>query len=168
MLNKLLCVALLGISLNADVFEKVKNLLGAESYNTNLNLIKYTFNNQSAFMDQSNNPNYELIAKKLDENNLLDLKLPSVEDITTTFIVNDTPKNSVKLLRETLKTMGFFQYFVQEATSLENNFKWTVKLRAQSAINPLLLSQKLQPKNCKISDIKREGRNSWEYSIIKN
>lgn len=168
MLNKLLCVALLGISLNADVFEKVKNLLDDESYNTNLNLIKYTFNNQSAFMDQSNNPNYELITKKLEENNLLNLKLSSIQDIAVSFIVSDTPKNSIKMLRETLKSLGYSQYSVQEATSLDNSFKWSVKLKSQSAINPLLLSQKLQTKNCKISDIKREGSNSWIYSIVKN
>lgn len=165
MINKLILIVAFSVVLNADLDVKIKNILGYSDYNTHKNLINYIFNNKSAYYDGNNQVNYVLLTDKLQANGLLKLDLGSTQYINIDFTISDNPKKSLKILKDTLKALGYYYYFTQETITANNSLKWSIKLKTASAINPLRLSTELQQNGCKITDITREGNYKWSYDI---
>ncbi len=167
MIRKLILIIALSIMANADLEEKIKNIIGDRDFNTHRNLINHIFKNESSFIT-NNQLNYTALTQELENNNLLKLSLGSTRDIEITFNTNNSPKVSQKILNDILKSLGQSNFITKESVVVNDNLKWTVSLKTAAAISPLKLSQELQLRNCNIIDIKREGDYKWNYSINTN
>ena len=167
MIRKLILIITLSVLLSANLDMKVKDLLGNSDYNTHKNLINHIFSNEANFYT-NNQINYTRIIQELDNNGVLKLNLPSTQNVTITFNINNYPKKSMKNLTEILKTLGQHNFVTTEEITVDNNLKWTIQIKTAAAISPLRLSQELQSINCNIVDIKREGSYNWNYSIDTN
>mgnify|MGYP003551803673 FL=1 len=165
--NLILIIALNVLMLSANLDIKVKDLLGNSDYNTHKNLITHIFSNEDNFYT-NNQIDYTKIIQELSNNGVLKLNFPSTQNVTITFNVNKYPKKSSKNLSDILKALGQHNFVVKEEIIVNNNLKWTIKVKTAAAISPLRLSQELQSINCRIVDIKREGDYSWSYSIDTN
>lgn len=151
------------ISLNASMYEKIENIIGTEAFNTHKNLIDHIFYDQSQFYLEEG-VNYPLLTQKLYESNLLELDLGSAQFVDITFVISDNPKKSLYILKEILKSLGHYYYFTSE-TIFYNQFKWSIRLKTEAAINPLALSRALALRDCIVTDIRKEGDFKWYYSI---
>ncbi|MDD2886311.1 MAG: hypothetical protein PHY66_00815 [Aliarcobacter sp.] len=167
MIRKLILLVTLSVMLSANLDTKIKDLLGASDYNTHKNLINHIFSNEANFYT-NNQINYTRIIQELDNNGVLKLNLPSTQNISITFNINNYPKKSMKNLTDILKTLGQHTFVTTEEITVDNSLKWTIQIKTAAAMSPLRLSQELQSINCSIVDIKREGDYNWSYSIDTN
>lgn len=151
-------------SLNANINDKVKQLIGETDYAVHESLIYYLFQNQEEFYDYSGNISYKKLIQTLEKNNLLDLTLNEKTTLNYKFIFNHNPKKSLNLLKDILKSQGHFDYMTNTIQKEDNNLFWDFNLDTNAAINPLLLSENLAKHFCKIRDIKKEGKN-WTITI---
>ncbi len=154
----------LSVVLNASLNTKVRNIIGYNAYNKHKNLINYIFKNKSAYYTNGK-LNYVKVTSALQNNGLLRLGYGTTRYIDVTFTLNDNPKKSLEILKNSLKAVGHYYFFTKSAQRSNDSLKWTIKLKTKSAINPLRLSQELQKNNCRIIDIQRGSSYSWSYYI---
>lgn len=164
MLKKLFLILTLCVVSNANINVAVQNMIGNSDYNTHKNLINHIFSNRSSYY-LNGQVDYARISQELENKGLIKLNLGSVQDIEVTFYFNTSPKKSIKNITDILKTIGQQNFITKEEVVVDNQLKWTIKLKTAAAISPLRLSQELQSINCRIMDIRREGNNKWSYSI---
>ena len=165
MLKKLILIISSTVVLNANINTEVENIIGSSTYNTNRNLINYIFNGNSSTYYTNGQINYIALTNTLQSNGLLKLKYGSSQYINISFKISDNQKKSLMILQDTLKSLGYYYYLVQDAKYDKNKYIWTIKLKTEAAINPLRLSKALAKNNCKVSFIKKEGKYDWKYSI---
>lgn len=164
MIKKFILIAFFCVFANASLNVKIQNILGSTEYNTHRNLINHIFSNENTYYSNGK-IDYARVSQELQNNGLLKLNLPSTQDIDVTFHISGNAKKSIKSLSDILKVLGHQYFITKEEIVVDNNFKWTIKVKTASAISPLRLSQELQGINCIILDIKREGNYKWTYSI---
>lgn len=167
MLKKLaLFITFFTISLNATSFnQRVINIIGADEFTKNKSLIDYIFTNKSIYY-RNGNFNYVSVMQKLKDNGLLKVYLDSPKDISITFITTDSPIKSIKIISDSLKKLGYYYYFTKNLTyTKDQSMLWSINLKTEAAIDPLMLSKELSKNNCRFLDIKKEGDTIWEYKI---
>ena len=164
MIKNFILIAIICVFANANLNERIQNILGYSDYNTHRNLINHIFSNENAFYTNGK-INYSRVSQELQNNDLLGLNLGSTREIDVTFYINGNQKKSMKNINDILKVLGHQYFITKEEIVVDNNLKWSIKMKTASAINPLRLSQELQSINCNILDIKKEGNNKWAYSI---
>lgn len=163
MMKKLILLIACSVILNANLNNKIENIIGSDDYYTHKNLINYVFQNKAEYYTNGI-VNYPLVTQKLQNNGLLKLKYSSSQDIDVTFEFTNQSKKSLKILKDILKSLGHYYYFTQEA-KFEDKFVWSIKLKTEAAISPLELSKALAKNDCEITDIRKEGSYKWHYSI---
>lgn len=164
MIKKLILIITLCINSFAGINESVLNMIGNSDYNTHRNLINHLFKDSKNFY-KNGLIDYTKVTQELQNNGILKLDLGSTQDIEVTFNFNSNPKKSMKNLSDILRVIGYQNFITQGEAVVNNQLKWTIKLKTAAAINPLRLSQELQGVNCNIVDIRREGNYKWSYSI---
>ena len=157
---------ILMLNLNANnLHDKIENLIGSADYKTHKNLINFIFKDENNFMI-NDNINFNLVVKKLQENGLLKLAFEQPKEIIVEFHVNKDPLKSLKMLKESLKSLGYYYYFTKSTKyDGEDSLTWTIKLTTEAAIDPLVLSSDLLNKGCRVLDITKEQNDRWIYKI---
>ncbi len=161
-MKKLFLIFFLSFCLKADINTSVKNIIGEKSYEVNKNLINFIFKNKSDFYD-GEYINYEKVSQTLKKHNLLNLNLAQTSYLDIEFEFSNSSFIALLELKEILKKYGYYYYFTSELVKKEN-IVWSIKLKTQAAINPLVLAKELTKRNCKLIDVRKEG-NKWFYKI---
>ena len=164
MIKKLILIITCTIALNANVNidTQIRDILGQSAYNTHKNLINYIFKGSS--YTNNGQADYLAITSKLQSNGLLKLKYNTSRYINVSFKISSNPKKSLMILQDTLKSLGYYYYLVEDVV-YDDAYTWSIKLKTEAAINPLRLSKALAKNNCRVSFIKKEGTYNWTYSI---
>lgn len=165
MLKLFLASVALVLTLKADLLEdKIRVIIGEQEFTTHQNLINYIFKDRSNFQ-YGESLNYISVLKKLNENGLMKLGFSEPKDILIEFQTNNNPLKSLKILKDTLKSLGYYYYFTKSTQfNGENSLIWNIKLKTEAAIDPLVLSNELLKKDCRMLNIHREG-DKWTYVI---
>lgn len=163
-MKKIIISSILSVSVYANINSAVLNMLGSNDYNTHKNLINHIFKNEANFYTNGK-IDYTKISQELQKNNLLKLNLGSIQDIEVDFIFNSKAKKSFKNINDILKIIGQQNFVTISQTIVEDQLKWSIRLKTAAAINPLKLSTELQNISSRIVDIKKEGSNKWSYYI---
>lgn len=143
---------------------KIKNFIGESEYTKHINLIKYIFKNRDNYQYQES-LNYISLIKTLKENGLLQLNFEEPKEILVEFKISNNPVKSLKILKDTLKSLGYYYYFTQNSVFDGNSdLTWTIKLTTEAAIDPLVLSNELLKQDCRMIDISKDGT-KWIYNI---
>ncbi|WP_419770859.1 MAG: hypothetical protein ACNI3C_03475 [Candidatus Marinarcus sp.] len=163
-------ILILTVSLNATVLQdKIENLMGSSAYKFHKNLLNIIFKDESKFLLANNNLNYLQILKELKQNGLLILKLQDPKEIIVEFQTNKDPIKALKILNDTLKSIGYYYYFTNSVNyDGEGNLNWQIRLKTEFIIDPFVLTNELLKKECKILDINREKNDKWVYKIDTN
>lgn len=161
-MKKLLVSAILCVSLNADINQAVLGILGASDYNTHKNLINHIFKNEQDFYTNGK-LDYSKITEELEKNNLLKSNLGTISGAEITFNFNTNPKISFKNMNDILRVVGIQNYTTTSQTTIDNQLQWSIKVQTAAAINPLKISNELKNANCRVVDIKKEGKNLSFY-----
>lgn len=165
MLKKVLFIVLLTNSLFASILmEKIENIIGEVEYTTHKNLINLLFEQEEEFIDDES-INYINVINKLNENGLLKLGFDKPTTITLKFTSDYNPKKSLKIFQDTLKSLGYYYYFIKSnSISQEGTLIWSIELKTEAAISPLILSKELQKQSCIVKEITRDNL-KWSYVI---
>lgn len=161
MVRKLCLILISTIVLNASSLDnKIINIIGYQTFNENKGLIDHIFANNGS------NTNFITILQKLKNNGLLNVGYNSPQNVTITFNINQDPIKSIKIVSDSMKALGYYHYFTKKLEYNENSdLIWTINLKTEAAIDPLMLSKELAKHNSKVVDIKKEGFTSWMYSV---
>ena len=163
MIKKLIFVISFVVALNASLNTRIQNIIGYESYQINENLINYILEDKKSFY-KNGKVNYVPIINKLKENGLLKLELHALTFIDVSFNIKNSTFKTITIIKDILKSSGYYYYFTKSLDKKSNTSYWTINLKTEVAIDPLILSNKLAKANIEIIDIKREG-NNWTYDI---
>lgn len=166
MIKTLFIILITTLTLNATSFtQRIINIIGEEEYMVNKGLINYLFKNEANYY-ANGSVKYIDIMEKLQKNGLLKTSFNSPMDVTIVFYINDNPVKSLKTISDSLKSLGYYHYFTKKLVYDENqNIIWTINLKTEAAIDPLMLSKELFENRCYIFDIKKEGLTKWMYTI---
>ncbi len=154
------------VSLNANSFnQKIVNIIGYDEYRVNKGLIDHLFSNKTTYY-KNGNLNYIAVIEQLKHNGLLKVGFNSPQNVEITFNITHDPIKSLKIISDSLKALGYYHYFTKKLTYDENkNLTWTINLKTEAAIDPLMLSKELFKHNSLLLDIKKEGFAKWMYTI---
>jgi len=149
---------------NANINDKVKQLIGETDYAVHESLIQFLFQDRDKYYDFSGKLSYKKLIETLEKNDLINLELDGKTTLNYRFIFNYNPKKSLNLLKDILKSQGHFNYKTLNIQREGDNLLWDFEIETIAAINPLLLSENLVKHFCKIEDMKKEG-NNWTIEI---
>jgi len=161
---------LLMLTLHAnELHQKIESLMGQKDYRLHKNLIGLITNDETKFFLPTGQINYPLLLKELKQNGILNLKLSSPQEIEVEFQTNKNPLKSLKILNDTLKSLGYYYYFTTN-TQYDSGgaLVWTIKLKTESVIDPLIFMNEISKSDCRIVDINKEQNDKWIYKIDTN
>ncbi len=166
MLKKLYLMLIFTTFIYAQNFnQRIVNIIGYEEYSVNKSLIDYLFLDKAQYY-QNGSINYIAVMEKLKDNGLLKVGLNKPQNVTISFYISDDPLKSLNIISESLKSLGYYYYFTKNLIKdKEKNIIWTISLKTQSALDPLLLSKELEKNNCLFEDIRKENEIKWVYKI---
>jgi hypothetical protein len=131
------------------------------------NLITFLFQNEEKYLDKEGNINSILILKTLKDNSLLEFYSKEPKEFELTFIAKQNPLLLIRVITESLNSMGYNFFITKKALKTSEEFIWTISLSTQSVPSPLLLNDNLKAHNAMILDIEKKGIN-WVYTIDAN
>lgn len=166
MVKKFFLIALLCLGAIADerLYEKVKSLIGDRAYAENHAFISIIF---SPSNDYFINDRIDVVkvVETLKENGLMNLFFEKPKPLELTFSTNGSPLFFVKLMGETLRSMGYYRYITEESRLDNSAFVWKIRLSTEYATDPSILREELLKRSCDIIDIERESDCKWHYNI---
>ena len=166
MVKKLCLLLLLVVGIQADtLFERVASLMDPADYDSHRKLIALLFENESEYRVGSD---YDMvkIATVLEENGLLKLKLERSEEIDLTF--ENSGENNLffmKVVEDTLRSLGLSSVLTKRATLDENGFVWQVAYVSNSVPDPVMIANRLVKKGARVTNIERIAAADWRYRI---
>ncbi len=166
MVKKLLLTLLLVGTLWGDdqLYGKIKSLVGDATFAKNRSFIEIIFKPTE---DYCFNDHIDVVkvVETLKENGLLNLFYKKPQSLELTFSTNGTPLFFVKLMGETLRSMGYYRYVTKASKLDSSTFYWKVQLTTEYATDPTILSKELRKRGCTVVDITKENMQSWVYDI---
>ncbi len=166
MLKKLYLILIFTTFIYAQNFnEKIVNIIGYEEYSVNKSLIDYLFSDKSLYY-KDDVMNYITVMEKLKENGLLKIGLNQTQTVNISFYISNDALKSLNIISDSLKSLGYYYYFTKSLIRDDDKkIVWSINLKTQSALDPLLLAKELAKNNCTIEDIKKENKITWIYKI---
>ena len=143
---------------------QVNSLLDEKSLSKHHKLIEIIFENSDAYIE-NNKSNSIAIIKTLKENGLLKLFFKKPQKIHVTFNTGGNTTFFVKIMRDTLRSIGYYRYFTTQAKRDNSSFLWSIEFNSEYAIDPIILQEALQKRHCTITGIERKDATHWKYGI---
>jgi hypothetical protein len=144
--------------------EKIKALIGQNAYARHKKFIKIIFSNEENYY-MNDRVDVAKVIQTLKENGLLDLFFKKPQEMHLTFESSGYPLFFVKIMSDTLQSMGYYRFITDRVKQDESGFFWTIRLTSEYAIDPVLLKDALQKRGCDIVDIDRNSQINWSYHI---
>jgi hypothetical protein len=164
---KLLVVLLFSIfTLFADdlLHEKIQSFISAESYENNQGFIEIIFKDEASFYHNERLDVVKVI-ETLKNNGLLKLSFSEPKHLKLTFNTNGSALFFVKLMNDTLRSIGYYRYLTEYSKSDNSIFIWQIGLDSEYITDPTVLRRELLKRGCDILDIERKDDLTWIYSI---
>lgn len=147
-----------------QLYDKIKSLIGEATYAKNRSFVEIIFQPTEAYYFNGHIDVVKVV-ETLKENGLLNLFYERPQSLELTFSTNGSPLFFVKLMGETLRSMGYYRYITKSSKLDSSLFYWKVQLVTEYATDPTILSKELQKRGCSIIDITKESAQAWAYDI---
>ena len=167
MVKALILVVSLQLSLfalNPIITDQIKSIIEIKDFNQHKKLINIIFDNEDAFIHNGKAKTIKII-KKLKDNGLLKLYFSKPQLIDVTFQTGGNALFFIKILRDTLRSIGYYRYFTMHSVRDHTSFIWKIQFKSEYAIDPVVLEEALAKRNCSINSINRTSATQWNYSI---
>lgn len=165
MLKKIFVVLItLVVFVKADLLDdKLQNILGLHEYTKHTKLLNLLFEKKEEFYIGESLRTIKVL-ETLKDNGLLNLKFNKPDTLTVDFYISDNKLKSLKILNETLKSLGYYYYFTKRAVYTEGEeFLWTITLKAEAAIDPVIFLKELKKSEVFVKDLSLNALNHWQY-----
>ena len=158
----LLCA---GLVQAGSIEHEVESILGKRSYASQKGLINVLFKKRSDFL-QGDHLNMVKVLKTLKNNHLLDLDFKRRTDISLTFAtVSKNPLLFVKIVKETLNSLGYNHTLTTKAMRDDSGFLWRVNIQSASMIDPYFIAKELDKRGTILKHIKRYSKDNWRFDL---
>lgn len=144
--------------------EKIKSLIGDNAYARHSKFVAIIFADDDNFFT-NDRVDVAKVIQTLKDNGLLDLFFKKPQEMHLTFQSSGYPIFFVKIMSDTLQSMGYYRFITDQSKQDESGFFWTIRLTGEYAIDPVLLKSALQKRGCDIVDINRHTQTEWSYHI---
>ncbi len=152
------------LTLKQRIEEKIQTLLGEDQYLKNENFIHILFEDSDEFIIQDRLDVVKIV-DTLKENGLLKLFFDKPQNLNLTFTSNGNSLYFIKLMSESLRSMGYYRYITKNSKIDESGFHWQISLKTEYVTDPILLRDALRKQHCEILDINRSSEDDWHYII---
>ena len=143
---------------------KIKSFLSEKRYEQNKGFIEAIFDPKRAFYNNDRVDAVKVV-QTLKENGLLKLFFKTPQEFQLNFKTNASPLFFVKLMSDTLRSIGYYRYVTTASHLNASEFTWSINLTSEYATDPLVLQNQLRKSYCEIIDIERNGPKEWTYII---
>lgn len=166
MVRKLILALLCTLSLWAEspLFDKVRSLIGEQTYARNEGFIRVIFSDTERY-EREGRLDVVRVVETLKENGLLTLFFDAPKTLEITFETNGTPQFFMTLMSDTLRDMGYYHYLTDSAVLNNAGYIWRIKMESEYATDPTALQRELSRRGCSILDIERISDTQWRYFI---
>ena len=146
------------------LLRKIESFLSQNSYEDNKDFINVIFEPKSAFYIKERVDVVKVI-QTLKDNGLLNLFFASPQEFTLHFKTSGYPLFFVKIMEDTLQSLGYFRYVTTASNFDSSEFSWSINLTSEYATDPLILQNELHKSGCSIVDIEKNSDKEWTYII---
>ena len=146
------------------VVSKIKSFLDTQAYEENVDFINVIFDPKSDFYKNERVDSVKVV-ETLKENGLLELFFKTPRELTLNFKTSGSPLFFVKLMGDTLRSMGYYRYVTTASHLDASEFTWNINLTSEYATDPLILETELNKSGCRIIDVERNSQTQWTYVI---
>ncbi len=144
--------------------QKIKTLLDIQTYKQNSAYIDIVFSPKSDYY-LGKRVDVVKVIQTLKENGLLNLFFKTPKDLTLNFKTSGSPLFFMKIMEDTLRSIGYYRYVTKESNLNNSEFTWTITLTSEYATDPLILQKELKKSGCNIVYIARNSATDWTYTI---
>jgi hypothetical protein len=146
------------------LIDKIKTFINKDVYNKNRAYINIIFSPKSDYII-GERVNTVKVIETLKENGLLILFFKKPRELKLSFTTSGSPLFFVKIMGDTLRNIGYYQYVTQESNLNNSEFTWQITLNSEYATDPIILQRELKKSGCSIVDVQRNSPTDWSYSI---
>lgn len=143
---------------------KIESFLGTKKYEENKGFINVIFDPRSAYY-RNDRVDAIKVVKTLKENGLLNLYFTKPEEFRLNFKTSGSPLFFVKIMSDTLRSIGYYRYVTTASTLDASEFTWSINLTSEYITDPLALQTQLEKSSCEIIDIEKNSVKEWTYII---
>jgi len=143
---------------------KIKSFLDEETYEANKGFINAIFDPKSDFYHNDRVDAIKVV-QTLKENGLLKLFFKKPQEFQLNFKTNGSPLFFVKIMEDTLRSIGYYRYVTTASNLDASDFTWSINLTSEYATDPLVLQTQLKKSACDIIDIEKNADKEWTYII---
>jgi len=142
----------------------ISNVMGNSEYIAKKKFINVIFSDKDSYFDGSR-VDYKKVIGKLRSEGLISLAKNS-KNLKVSFVTkNGNPQLFVKLIRDTLSTLGFSDIDTIKSSKSGGRFVWIVSLGDNYMLDPLLFITELEKKSVYANRIKRYTATNWSYEL---
>ncbi len=146
---------------------KIKSFVGKNRYYTQQKIINIILGNKKQYINNGK-INVIKLLKVLKKNGFINLVLKNPKSVKITFKVQHDALLFLKIINDSLNSIGFNFYMTKKAVKNSNGFIWTIVMDTEYLIDPISLSKELKKRGCVIEDISKKDNLDWTYIISMN
>ena len=146
------------------LINKIKTFITPAKFEKNKAYINIIFSPEDEYFIQDRLDSVKIV-QNLKENGLLNLFFKKPQELELSFKTNSSPLFFVKLIGDSLRSIGYYRYVTHSSSYNNSEFKWTITMLSEYATDPMILNKELSKRGSVIVDIVRNSANSWEYSV---
>lgn len=143
---------------------KIKSFLDEGVYEQNKGFVNVIFDPQSDYY-KNERVDVVKVVQTLKDNGLLNLFYKSPKEIHLNFKTSGSPLFFVKLMGDTLRSIGYYRYVTIASNLNSSEFTWSISLTSEYATDPLVLQKELNKSGSNIIDIDRNSITEWTYVV---
>lgn len=148
----------------SDVLTTARTFLDSSTYRSQRNLINVLFSDKTKYIKNGKTDSLAIV-KTLKTNGLLKLSFHLAQQLKLTFDVSYNPLLSMKIINDTLESLGYTYYLTNSISKHAESLKWSILINTQNLVDPVSFSNMLISRNCIVENISKNGDFSWSYSI---
>ena len=166
-MKKLCLIFIFSISLFADTAlqDKIKSYIGDVKYETQKNLIQVLFAQNSEFTKTNGEIDSVKVIGILKKNGLMKLLYDKPIQLRLAFRTTSDPVIFLKIINESLETMGYNYFLTNNALKDASGFVWEIYLQTEHVVDPVAFASALELRGCSVNNIVKNDDHYWFYDI---
>jgi hypothetical protein len=165
--KKLFFILMMSLSLFGaqTLQEKIKSFVGTAKYERQINLIQVLFAQSNNFMLPNGEVDSVKVISVLKKNGLVQLLYDKPIQLRLAFRTQSDPLIFLKIVNESLETMGYNYFLTNNALRDSAGFVWEIYLQTEHVVDPESLARALGARGCTITNIVKNDDHYWFYDI---
>lgn len=166
-MKKLYLIFALSIFLFADISlqDKVRSYIGDTKYETQKNLIQVLFAQNEDFVKKDGTVDSIKVIAILKKNGLIKLLYDKPVHLRLAFRTAGDPVIFLKIINESLETMGYNYFLTNNALKDSSGFVWEIYLQTEHIVDPVAFANALELRGCSVNNIVKNDDHYWFYDI---